>query len=164
MKTMRADDAGKEGLRRLIGVLPSNVAMIEVGSFAGESTQIFCASPKIVSVHCIDSWAAQKHEDAELRFKRWAATERKVSFDKALSLKAVLRIPDASVDFVYIDANHAYEHIQADIAAWRAKVRAGGWLGGHDYSWEFKGVIQAVGEAFRKPEGVFCDSSWAVKI
>lgn len=61
------------------------------------------------------------------------------------SAKAAVRFEDASVDFVFIDANHSYEHVKADIEAWRPKVRVGGMLAGHDYG-EPCGVKQAVDE------------------
>jgi len=38
-----------------------------------------------------------------------------------------------SLDFVYIDANHAYDFIVQDIKLWYPKVKSGGYLCGHDY-------------------------------
>jgi hypothetical protein len=62
---------------------------------------------------------------------------------------AAPRVPDGSLDFVFVDAGHRYESVRKDVALWRSKVRAGGWFGGHDYQPNFPGVIQAVNEAFR---------------
>ena len=42
------------------------------------------------------------------------------------------RFSDASLDFVFIDADHSYVVTKADIAIWRSKVRTGGILCGHD--------------------------------
>jgi hypothetical protein len=50
-----------------------------------------------------------------------------------------------SLDFVYIDANHDYEHCKQDIAAWYPLVKIGGYLAGHDYDND-KGVVKAVNE------------------
>ena len=47
---------------------------------------------------------------------------------------------------VFIDADHRYEAVKADIAAWLPLVRAGGVLAGHDIQDE--GVRRAVTEAF----------------
>lgn len=57
-------------------------------------------------------------------------------------------VEDGSLDFVFIDADHSYEAVEADIFTWRNKVRwPGGWLGGHDYhERKFPGVVQAVHE------------------
>lgn len=36
-------------------------------------------------------------------------------------------------DFVYIDGNHDYSYVVADILAWYPKIKPGGILAGHDY-------------------------------
>ena len=41
--------------------------------------------------------------------------------------------PDASLDLVFIDADHSYEQTSADVRAWLPKVKPGGILCGHDY-------------------------------
>ena len=64
------------------------------------------------------------------------------------SAASASRYPDASLDFVFIDADHSYESVSRDIDAWRSKVRPGGILAGHDFALEFPGVIRAVTERF----------------
>lgn len=64
---------------------------------------------------------------------------------------------------VYIDADHNYEPVKADIRAWLPKVKPGGWITGHDYYWPFPGVLRAVCEELGKPHFVTRDSSWAVR-
>ena len=51
-----------------------------------------------------------------------------------------------SIDFVFIDASHKYEDILRDITAWYPKIRNGGIISGHDFTWE--GVEKAVKEYF----------------
>ncbi len=68
------------------------------------------------------------------------------------SAKMAEAVADASLDFVYLDADHTYSAVSADIAAWWPKVRVGGTLAGHDYvkrtlpNGVSFGVIQAVTE------------------
>jgi len=63
------------------------------------------------------------------------------------TVDAAADIEDGSLDLVFIDANHTYEGCRDDILAWRPKLRAGGWLTGHDYFPEaFPGVVKAVDE------------------
>jgi hypothetical protein len=67
------------------------------------------------------------------------------------SVKMSSAVIDGELDFVYLDADHTYEAVKADIAAWWPKVRVGGTLGGHDYIGIERfgvtfGVIRAVDE------------------
>ena len=65
------------------------------------------------------------------------------------SVEAASWLDDASLDFVFIDADHSYDAVRADIKAWTPKLRDGGWMTGHDYDPErFPGVVRAVEERF----------------
>jgi hypothetical protein len=55
-----------------------------------------------------------------------------VTVMRTLSLLASASFPDAHFDFIYVDANHSYEAVKADLAAWLPKVKPGGFIGGHD--------------------------------
>lgn len=59
-------------------------------------------------------------------------------------------VPNRSLDFVFIDADHSYDAVVDDIVKWTPKVKRGGWVGGHDYNLKWPGVVQAVDEAFGK--------------
>lgn len=72
-----------------------------------------------------------------------------VTFYNESSVDVSKKIEDNSLDIVYIDADHTYEHCLEDIKCWQPKVKKGGILCGHDYGTFFwKGVKQAVDESF----------------
>jgi len=52
---------------------------------------------------------------------------------RATSEKAFEIFTDNSLDFAYIDANHAYDFVVQDIKLWYPKIKPGGYLLGHDY-------------------------------
>lgn len=52
------------------------------------------------------------------------------------TVEAASFVPDGSLDLVFIDADHTSEAVRRDIEAWRPKVKAGGFLSGHDIDWE----------------------------
>lgn len=80
------------------------------------------------------------------------------------SVEAARIFDDGTVDYVWIDANHNYEPVVADIAAWTKKIRPGGAIGGHDYTPEYPGVQRAVREAFGDVPGCPEDGgSWEVR-
>lgn len=53
---------------------------------------------------------------------------------------------DERFDFVWLDGDHAYEDVKADILAYRALLAPGGLLAGHDFDPSFPGVPLAVRE------------------
>jgi hypothetical protein len=72
---------------------------------------------------------------------------------RATSVEAAGRVPDRSLDFVYIDARHDYDSVLEDLEAWFPKLRPGGLMAGHDYAdGEFRqgvfGVKSAVDQFF----------------
>lgn len=71
-------------------------------------------------------------------------------------------IEDGSMDFVFIDADHSEPAVALDIARWQPKVKAGGWLGGHDYSRKFPGVIRAVDRVFGSSVKTWPGAIWGV--
>jgi hypothetical protein len=81
---------------------------------------------------------------------------------KMKSEEFVLEIEDNSLDFVYIDDIHTYDHCSSNIKMWYPKIKKSGWIGGHDYHKCFLGVIKAVNE-FKKIDYIFDDSSWLIK-
>jgi hypothetical protein len=67
------------------------------------------------------------------------------------SAGAAQHLPDNFFDFAFIDADHTYEAVRADIHAWWPKVRQGGIFCGHDYGFRLDrrgrwGVSKAVNE------------------
>lgn len=66
----------------------------------------------------------------------------------ARTVDAARAVEDASLDFVFIDADHSYESVKEDIEHWEPKVRKGGWVGGHDYNRQWPGVVRAVDERY----------------
>jgi len=61
------------------------------------------------------------------------AEERRTIIRKT-GTEAVVDFEDDSLDFVFIDANHFYEHIKQDLNDWWPKVKPGGIFSGHDYN------------------------------
>ncbi len=78
------------------------------------------------------------------------------------SVSAAKDIPDGSLDFVFIDADHTYEGCRADILAWAPKLKETGWLLGHDYH-RYPGVQKAVDEwlGFASCDVEYSDDIWA---
>lgn len=79
---------------------------------------------------CIDNWV--RH--SELKEARERLKGMKVTFVQSDSSEAAMLFGTESLDFVFIDAGHAYEEVKKDFEAWFEKVRIGGIISGHDYA------------------------------
>ena len=160
---MRSGHAMIRGLQELLDYLHANDiggAAVEVGSYAGESTEFFARHFR--SLAAVDPWMflgnVERAFDARMQLFPHV---RKL---KMKSVDALAHFPDGSLDFVYIDADHHYAFVSADIRAWKSKLRRGGILAGHDYSAKEPGVRRAVDEILGGPDRVFPDTSWLKRI
>jgi hypothetical protein len=140
---------------------------VEVGSWAGRTAIAMAGAGALV--WCVDTWEGSVGDpvDDTERMVRQAGGPDNVfrvfcrNVGPARLFRSVFpcRGPSALwadvfpylADLVFIDGDHRYEAVRADIAGWLPKVRPGGVLCGHDCG-VFEGVNRAVGEAF--PGGV----------
>jgi predicted O-methyltransferase YrrM len=170
---MRPPGPLTDGLLELIALLPEDAIIAEIGTYSGESAKLFL--PKVKKLYCIDPWEGYIEQDtfetmgipsdslaaAEQIFNRLAnENPDKIVKCKGTSTCMAMLFPDSFFDMVYIDGNHEYGHVKADIEAWFPKVKYGGILAGHDYCEAFDGVIKAVKEFLCEPDRVFPDTSW----
>jgi hypothetical protein len=124
---------------------------VEVGVFrALNACQLLQQRPSL-QLLAVDGYGAAeasyaKTADYQARFdaERWAGVRNeahrrvqwagdRVTWSELTSVQAAAAVPDASVDWVWIDADHSEPAVRRDLAAWQPKVRPGGWIGGHDY-------------------------------
>jgi Methyltransferase domain len=69
----------------------------------------------------------------ETTVQRLARHGERSEIRRLKSVEATRDIPDASLEFVYIDARHDYASVLEDLEAWLPKLRPGGVIAGHDY-------------------------------
>ena len=88
----------------------------------------------------VDCWAdGLGHQKVELA-EQIVRTGAKKYGDRARIIKGWTvpvadQIEDGSLDFIFVDADHSYESVKADLLAWMPKVKKGGWIIGHDINW-----------------------------
>jgi hypothetical protein len=123
-----------------------NFMGVEVGSFKGEfAKQILEITNENLYLYMVDVWRGlgDEYKDSSnhnIHISAYADAMKSIEGheDRAIMIRAdsyngSLMFQNESLDFVYIDANHAYEYVREDIDYWYRKVRKGGYLMGHDY-------------------------------
>ena len=121
---------------------------VEVGVFQGEFSEQVLDTWECSRLTSIDPWRefpateyvdtcnfpqAQHDNNHAIASTRLAKFGQRSRIMKNTSAEAAAHFEDASLDFVYLDAQHHYEAVRDDIALWLPKVRRGGVIGGHDY-------------------------------
>jgi predicted O-methyltransferase YrrM len=99
----------------------------------------------------VGTYAGKDMQAAKAKALRAIAPYRdRVGLLELDTVSAAAEVPDGTLDFVFVDASHDLESVQADLRAWRPKVRAGGMLIGHDADWEgVQGALNALVPGWR---------------
>ncbi len=177
--------------------------LVEVGTFLGKSVAYMAdrirASKKDLKLFAVDNWAHPLYArwwetvaGSPVSPTPWPVPElvgmslhdafrhsmevtgSDVSPITESSVTAAGCFEDGSLFFVFLDADHLYEAVRDDIAAWKGKIRPGGILAGHDYRLDplpqmsnaqsgYPGVAQAVDEQFAGRVEVH-HNSWMVRM
>lgn len=148
--------------------------IFEIGSYVGRSTRALgdhC--PGIV--YAIDPWNAPNYNSNEtgVCFITSEHTFNQFYCNCADLIKKKKVVPCVSTwkdyypnmlaDFIFIDGDHRYEEVKADITKALSWLKEGGLIAGHDYAPEWAGVKRAVDEIF-KGEVTVIDTIWSVRI
>ena len=161
-----------KGLKMLIDdFITEETEMVEIGSFAGISSELFALHCK--KIHCVDEWNpyweiqnSELIKEAERRFNSMFINYDNIIKLKNSSEKAYLEFGDESIDLVYIDAAHDYENVKKDILCWLPKVKKGGYICGHDFRYDENiKVYEVVNELFSDNYKItsYPDSSWVIQ-
>lgn len=147
---------------------------IEIGAAFGKSAAIMGeairASGKPILLHAVDSFQEHelhvdilsflnfhreslKHDMPMEALTRWniaqCGLEAWVNIVRDYSVNFAKRFEDESVDWCFIDGDHSYESVCADILAWWPKMKKGRWIGGHDYG--MQSIFTAVHDSIKLP-------------
>lgn len=160
---------------RFVRMLREGQRIVEVGSWKGKSTAYLAVeivnSGKKILFDAVDTWkgSSEHINDPYVRTdKLYALFQANISPVSHVvnpvreeSTAAAKLYEDESIDIVFIDASHEYDHIKNDIAAWYPKVKSGGIISGHDYGWA--GVKRAVHEAFGQQNVEDTEMCWVYR-
>jgi cephalosporin hydroxylase len=151
----------------MVNYFPTGSHFVEIGSWRGQSAAYMAVeiinSGKQIKFDCVDTWQGTLNEDIHQQdpgvindtlydefITNMKPVEGHYRAIRMPSVEAAKLYEDASLDFVFIDGDHLYEGVRADILAWLPKVKKGGTIAGDDYGHVqgSEGVRRAVHEIF----------------
>lgn len=169
--------------RRMVQRVTSPAVFVEVGCWLGRSTACLAhhvrQSRKPIAIIAVDTWQGSRERIHREKIAK-LAQQGKTLLDvfranmeacgvadlvqpmATTSVAAAACFSESSLDFVFLDADHHYEEVMADIEAWKHLIKPGGYLGGHDYP--HPPVKRAVRNHFGKAAKAVPPRSWLVHL
>jgi hypothetical protein len=170
----RAGAAQKRDAQRrsMLNTLPEHAVCAEIGTWRGDFAAVILEHREPELLYLVDPWEHRPegeyahasyggrmeggqqalesmHQGVLQRFGPEIARGQ-VQVLRRRSTSAAAGFADESLDWVYIDGDHSYEGVKADLEAYFRTVKSGGALAGDDYghvgSWFGDGVTRAVDE------------------
>jgi hypothetical protein len=130
---------------------------VEVGVDRGEFSEVICKANPQTQVFGVDPWFPDAYEpntyvDEEQPYfdqcyketSERLAPYKNYTIIRKTSVEALKDFKDGSLDFVYIDANHDFVNVAQDVHYWKAKLKKGGILSGHDFAYFSSGKFNHV--------------------
>lgn len=127
----------------------------EIGVFKGEYSKELLEIIPELKLYGVDNWGnngttGRGRDDRQKGYlrtledlKSYIESGQYIILKKN-SMLALADIPNASLDFVFIDAGHDYQSVKDDVTGWTKKVRAGGIVSGHDYYVSKLGQVEVI--------------------
>jgi predicted O-methyltransferase YrrM len=124
---------GTYGEKPLVGV--------EIGTGFGENALSLLHELNIERLYCIDPFVPYRDGDGKIKEGYSSRSEhtlkslskfKNVTFIRKFSSEACEEIPE-NIDFVYIDGNHGYDYVLADLRNYYPLVHEKGVIAGHDF-------------------------------
>jgi hypothetical protein len=174
LKTYMRPEHGKIGLIEMCQDIKSHlstdkIVIVEIGSYMGESAEIFAQQFPNATIYCVDPFA-NGYDESDI-----ASTADYLDVEQQFDLRTkqysnIFKIKDFSknvfieTDVVYIDGCHKYECIIEDIQHWLPQTKS--IISGHDYyeNGAWIGVKTAVNELLSIPDKTYSDGSWLKKL
>lgn len=151
-----------------LGRLPTGGIAIEIGVWHGDFSETILDIVKPEKLYLIDPWTnvtddshseafVGRTEDSKMerifrkvqtRYKKEIG-EGRVEVMRDWSSDALAKFDPESIDFAYVDGDHSYEGVSADLRSLFPKMRIGGVMAFDDYhrrGWWGDGVIRAINE------------------
>ncbi len=122
---------GRSTCTILAGLLPSNGRLTCVDTFDGESSTLAPSRDALETIRGV-------RETIESR----GLPAPRILVGRSQSPDILAQVPDGSVKWLFVDADHSYEGTRSEIELWHPKLALGGIMSGHDIDRE--SVFRAV--------------------
>lgn len=129
---------------KVLEMIPKNGTCLEIGVLKGIFSKKILDITKPKILHGVDPWCTQNtatnqrytHDDNLMFTKKLLEPyiiNKKLVLHQTFSEVLLPTFPDNYFDWVYIDGNHSYESVSAELKILDKKVKKSGYILGHDF-------------------------------
>ncbi len=144
--------------------MPRDARVVEVGCWKGRSTVALCeglTDRPGAQIWAVDTFLGDESVERAFgefdserildEFRKNTAAYSSLNLLISRSVQASSSFDDGSLDWIFVDGDHAYDAVVADIVAWAPKLKPDGLLSGHDYphGGVQEGVLRSFGTVSR---------------
>lgn len=169
--------------QQLVKQAKTGYHFVEVGTWKGKSAAYMAVeiinSGKKITFDCVDTWAGSiEHLDINSPFyepllsienglynhflENINPVKKSINPIKLTSYEASKTYNDNTLNCVFIDASHEYADVYNDIKNWLPKIKRGGILAGHDFS--YGPIKEALKDALSGGYMDFGEDVWYYKL
>lgn len=125
-------------------LLEDNASLVNVGTYKGKTLSLMLDYVKNFNIKSniftVDTWVDILYGDDGQDIKNIFLENLSDNSDRFTLLElntcdASTLFFDSSLDFVFLDTSHTFDHVYSEIECWMPKIKPGGILSGHDYHW-----------------------------
>jgi len=158
------------GRNRLLTVLPKGGAVAEIGVAMGGFAERIQTLAQPDQLHLIDPW--ELFHKTDLDTQRFGG-QHKVVLEKfaadiesgriivypSFSTEVASEFESEQLSWIYVDGAHDYDNVLADLRAFDPKIRADGFILGHDFAKNSKNDLQGFG-VVRAVRDFIAETDW----
>jgi len=134
---------------------------VEIGVARADYSMQLLKRIKDCQLTCIDPWGLYEFSSRTVESQRrnFEVSSKRLK-DRATvlrmtSMEALSNFEDESLDFVFVDGDHTFDHCCMDIICWSRKLRKDGMMAVHDYIPMRRGGVMKAVEAYTYCHNVF---------
>lgn len=142
--------------QKMLELFPKNSIGAEIGVDFGGFTKEILQLVQPQKIYLIDVWGSERYNTEKMNFVKDTFKKEiessQVEIKRGYSTTELPKIPDFTLDWIYIDTDHSYQTTKDELHIASKKVKENGIISGHDFTVGYwaggvkYGVIEAVYE------------------
>ena len=135
-----------DSIYELVNHLPENSNILEIGCFLGSVTCTIKEACNNSNLYCVDIWSDETHnsymqgydrkvikKDITSNLETWRSNTNHLTNTYMYQMNSMAAEFDTKFDFIFLDGDHTYNNVRAELIKYSKYLKPNGYIAGHDY-------------------------------